>query len=298
MKEVWIGGDRITYRDEGQGTPVVFLHGVLVNGSTWRKVSGPLAQHFRCICPDLPLGGQRLAFNADADLSPPAVAALLARFLDALGLSSVVLVGNDTGGAYAQVFTALHPGRVERLVLCNCDAFEVFPPRQFAGLKLAVRIPGFLAMMGALFRVRPLLKSSLVLGLLSHALTGADIYRLYAQHFARSAGVRLNFRNAVLGWSSCYTEMAAALLTRYDKPVLLIWGADDHALFPRALGERLAAVFPQAQLVFVEQALTYVQEDQPAAFLAHLRPFLTLESKAVGGAGTSTAALKAAAKAA
>ena len=53
----------------------------------------------------------------------------------------MTLVGNDTGGAICQLLIAGHPERIRRLVLTNCDAFEVFPPKILAPLYFLARFP-------------------------------------------------------------------------------------------------------------------------------------------------------------
>lgn len=273
MKTIQVGANRIRYRDEGRGPVLLLLHGTLINGATWRQVIGPLSQHFRCIAPDLPLGGQELAVTDDTDLSPPGIAALLEDFVRALGLSSFTLLGNDTGGAYAQVYAARHPQRVDALILSSCDALDVFPPVHFASLQSAVRIPGYLSVMAALFRIPAFLRSEMALGLLSHRLAGADMKALYARHFVASAGVRRNFKAVVRGWSVMHTLAAAEALKNFERPVLLLWAADDARLFPLTLAQRLRQVFPNACLQVVPDSLTYVQEDQPAAFVEQVLAF-------------------------
>ena len=140
--EVSLPQGTITYRERGTGDPIVFVHGALVNADLWRKVVPELAKDFRCIAPDLPLGSHEHAMPGDADLSPPGVAKLIADFLAALDVDNVTLVGNDTGGAICQVLVTQHPDRIGRLVLTNCDAYDVFPPWQFKALFMAGRIPG------------------------------------------------------------------------------------------------------------------------------------------------------------
>ena len=71
----------IHYRESGEGPPVVFVHGLLVDGRLWRKVTPLLEDRFRCIVPDLPLGSHTTPLNADADLSPPGLARIVADFL-------------------------------------------------------------------------------------------------------------------------------------------------------------------------------------------------------------------------
>ena len=56
------------------------------------------------------------------------IAAMVGELLDALELEDVVLVGNDTGGAIAQLVATSAPERLGALVLTSCDAFEHFPP--------------------------------------------------------------------------------------------------------------------------------------------------------------------------
>ena len=105
------------------------MHGLLVDGRLWRKVTPLLEDRFRCIVPELPLGSHPEPLNPDADLSPRGWRAIVAGFLEGLDLRDVTLVGNDTGGAISQITAANHPERIGRLLLTNCDAFENFLPR-------------------------------------------------------------------------------------------------------------------------------------------------------------------------
>jgi pimeloyl-ACP methyl ester carboxylesterase len=135
---------RVHYRDRGQGRAIVFVHGLLVNGLLWRKVTSALEPEFRCIAPDWPLGSHPEPLAAGADASPRGVAHLIADFLEALSLDDVTLVANDTGGAIAQLLITERPERVGRLVLTPCDAYENFLPPAFRPLQWAARVPGLL----------------------------------------------------------------------------------------------------------------------------------------------------------
>src|SRR3954447_8211789 len=94
QKEVRLSQGTIRYRERGSGEPIVFVHGLLVNADLWRKVVPELSKDFRCIAPDLPLGSHEQPLDEGADLSPYAVAKLIADFLAALDLERVTLVGN------------------------------------------------------------------------------------------------------------------------------------------------------------------------------------------------------------
>ena len=97
------------YTESGAGPPLVFIHGVFVNGLLWRKVVPQLETRFRCIVPTLPLGAHTTPMRAGADLSPRGLARLIVEFLDVLDVHDVTLVGNDTGGALAQLVVAYQP---------------------------------------------------------------------------------------------------------------------------------------------------------------------------------------------
>jgi pimeloyl-ACP methyl ester carboxylesterase len=89
----------IHYRAYGEGPPVVFVHGLLVNSDLWRNVVPVVAAAgYRCLTPDWPLGSHPEPMRPDADLTPPGVADLIADFLDALDLSDVTLVATTPAG--------------------------------------------------------------------------------------------------------------------------------------------------------------------------------------------------------
>ena len=125
---------KVQYLDRGEGEPIVFVHGFLVDSRLWRGVADALEGDFRCITPDWPMGSQRIALEPGADLSPPGVAELIVAFLDELGIERATIVGNDSGGAMSQILAANYPSRVERLALtARQDRDEPVRRRRRAG---------------------------------------------------------------------------------------------------------------------------------------------------------------------
>ena len=86
LEKVELDAGPIGYRDSGSGPVIVFAHGLLVDGTLWRKVTPLLDSDFRCVAPDLPLGSHREPMRAGADLTPPGVARIVADFIEKLGL--------------------------------------------------------------------------------------------------------------------------------------------------------------------------------------------------------------------
>jgi hypothetical protein len=73
----------IEYQDTGgDDPPIVLLHGLLRDASIWDEVIAGLAADHRCIAPTLLLGANRHPMRADADLSLPGIARLVAELLD------------------------------------------------------------------------------------------------------------------------------------------------------------------------------------------------------------------------
>jgi pimeloyl-ACP methyl ester carboxylesterase len=127
--QVDIKSGPVSYIDTGgSGRPALFVHGLATSSYLWRNVIDELRGDRRCVAFDLPLHGGTPA-AADQDFSLPGLAGFLTQCADAIGLSDIDLVGNDTGGAICQAFAAADPGRLHTLTLTNCEARDNLPPR-------------------------------------------------------------------------------------------------------------------------------------------------------------------------
>ena len=264
----------IRYRDEGEGSPLVFVHGALVNGLLWRKVTPPLvAAGYRCIVPDWPLGGHSAPMKPGADLTFPGLARLVDEFLAALDLRDVILVGNDTGGALCQYVVTAHPERIGRLVLTNCDAFEVFPPLLLRYIVWGARMTGFVGLMGTLLRFRALHFLPFTLGWLVKRRPPREVVDAYLTPVMTDPAVRRDLEKVLRGASRRDLAAVGERLRGFARPVLLTWAPEDR-LFPMDLAARLAARFPDAPIRAVPDSYTFVPEDQPLLLAERIDGFL------------------------
>jgi pimeloyl-ACP methyl ester carboxylesterase len=262
VREVRLSGGTIRYRERGEGPPVVFVHGVLVNGDLWRKVVPAVADAgFCCITPDWPFGAHEVPVP-EADLTPPGVARMMGELLDRLDLRDVTLVGNDTGGAITQIFVASQPERVARVVLTPSDCFERFFPPAFAYLSVLGRVPGSIWTMAQSLRVRALHRLPIVLGWVAKHGVPADVVKAYAAPMQQNAAIRKDLGRFLRGIDKRHTLAAAEKLSGFDRPVLLAWAEQDK-LFPMEYPRRLAAILPDATIETVRDSYTFVPEDQP-----------------------------------
>ncbi|MFC9688093.1 alpha/beta fold hydrolase [Kribbella sp. NPDC056951] len=263
MSTATLSSGEISYVEQGTGPAVVFVHGLLVNGALWRKVLPEVAAAgFRCIAPDWPLGAHKTPMSADADLTPPGVARLIAEFLEALELTDVTIVANDTGGALTQILMVNHPERIGRVVLTPCDAFEEFFPKPFDRMPNLARIPGAIWLASYLLQLPAVQQQPNAFGWLAKRGIPADILKSYVQPMRDSAEIRRDATRFIGAVDNKYTLAAATKLADFTKPVLLVRAADDRIFKPH-LFDRLAATLPNATIVTVEDSWSFIPEDQP-----------------------------------
>jgi pimeloyl-ACP methyl ester carboxylesterase len=269
-KEIDLPAGKIRYREAGEGKPIVFVHGYLVDGRLWDGVVDTLSAEYRCIAADWPMGSQKIAMNPAADLSPAGVASIVASLLEALELEDVTIVGNDSGGAISQVLVTQHPERIGRLVLTNCDTHENFPPGIFKAMPPLAKLPGAMTLMAAPFRIgavgrrafkpfaRTRIPDALVADWLAPAVSDRQIMH--------------DLRKVTIGLDKRYTLEAAAKLRGSQLPILLAWAPGDK-YFPISYAERLAGEAGNARLVTIPDSRTFVPLDQPQRLADEIAQF-------------------------
>ncbi len=240
----------------------MFLHGYLMGAGLWDPVVRLLEGEFRCLVPDLPFGAHPVPLRPAADLTAAGLGRLVADFLDALDLSDVTLVGNDSGAAIAQVVAARHAGRLGGLVLATGDAFDNFPPKPFRPLIAAARA-GSLTPMIALLKARPARSLPTAYGWLTHGYLPHELIDQWVAAYFADKGVRRDLRRltAAMG-DDAFMNQIAAELAGFTKPALLAWAADDK-FFPAGHARRLAEILPDARVHLIPGSRTWVMLDQP-----------------------------------
>jgi pimeloyl-ACP methyl ester carboxylesterase len=265
----------IHYRESGPagGRPVVFVHGFLVDNGLWSDVPERLAaEGFHTFAPTWPLGSHTTPMKTDAELSPRLVARIILDFLARLDLRDVVLVGNDTGGAVCQFLLDEDASRIGRLVLTNCDAFDKFPPFPFNLLFRLMRHPGVSRPVMAGMRPAGLRNGPLGFGPLVKRRLTAEETAGWIRPYLDEKAVRRDTARFLRGWRASDLVDVSTRLGQFERPVLLAWAPQDR-FFKITLAHRLAEAFPDARLVEVPDARTFVALDQPARLAAEIAAF-------------------------
>jgi pimeloyl-ACP methyl ester carboxylesterase len=275
--EIELSAGPIAYEDTGgEGPVLVLLHGLLMDASLWEAPVADLSADHRCITPTLPLGAHRRPMHADADLSLPGVARLVAEFLERLELREVTLVGNDTGGVLVQFLMADGEDRVGRAVLVSCDAFDNFPPGLTGrALALTGRLsPRLFGLFMQQMRVRAVRRLPIAFGWLTKrgdAVTARWMRPVLSEQGIRRDAVRL-LRTANRA-TRRLLEATAGRLPLFDRPALVVWAREDRVMPPEH-GRRLAALLPQGRLVEVDDGYTLLPLDRPAELARIIREFV------------------------
>ena len=269
--EIDLPAGRIRYREAGEGKPVVFVHGFLVDGRLWDGVVDRLSDRCRCIAPDWPIAAHQIAMNPDADLSPLGIAAIIDSFLTALELDDVTIVGNDSGGAMSQVLVTRHPQRVGRLVLTNCDTHENFPPGIFKAMVPLAKLPGGMTVLSAPFRIGALARAAFKP--FAKTKIPDDLIASWMAPSLSDRGIKRDATKVTAGMNKRYTLEAAEKLSSSDLPLLLTWAPGDK-FFPIKYAERLAKTTPNARIVQIPDASTFVALDQPQRLADEIASFV------------------------
>jgi pimeloyl-ACP methyl ester carboxylesterase len=264
-REVELPGGTVRYHERGGGPPIVFVHGYLVNANLWRKLVPLLAGSYRCLTVDWPLGSHVVPVRRDTDLSPHGIATLIGDFIAALELDDVVLWGNDSGGAYAQLAVATRPERIARLILNSCETPGCsWPPRGFELNRWMAVHPAVYALLFQALRAPWSWRLPRAYGRLTKRPIASEVMRGYVRPAIERADIRHDGRKAIGAVSERYSRAAAEVLADGERPpTLLLWGAEDDVFAPAraaAYAERLGA-----PLLTVPDSSTYTPEDAPEA---------------------------------
>jgi pimeloyl-ACP methyl ester carboxylesterase len=262
----------LAWRSSGRGPAIVFFAGALANGDLWRDVIAGLDDRYRCITVDLPLGSHPWPLPAAADRSAPSLARLLLDCLDLLEVTDATVVANDTAGGLLLLSLASgHPAlpRISRLVLTNCESYDQFPPDKLRLAAMVCRRFPRLARAGIRWQLRS------HRGLSTVTARGLDQEQMesFAGPARSDPRVIDDFVTALAGFRPQLLLDAATAIPRFDRPVLVVWG-EACGFFPVSAAQRLATDFPDATLVTIPGAKTWVSVDDPAAVVDAITKFV------------------------
>jgi pimeloyl-ACP methyl ester carboxylesterase len=218
----------ISYTEQGSGPVALFVHGVLLNGYLWRHQLADLSDIRRSIAVDLLAHGDT-EIAPDQDVSVTANAKMLKEFLDALNIDQVDLVGNDSGGGIAQIFSALYPERVRSLTLTDCDTHDNWPPEAFRPFLAMAAGGGLRGTLDAMLADKSVYRSPQALGpAYEHPeQVTDDSIEAYLRPLVRTEQRTRDLRRFLAAFDNKHTLAIEARLKTLKAPTLIVWGTDD-----------------------------------------------------------------------
>ena len=259
---------QVHYRDEGDGFPIVLVHGTAASLHTWDAWTHELKKTNRVIRMDLPAFGIT-GPNKNADYSLEAYTTFLHSFLEKLQLKKFHIAGNSLGGNIAWNYTADYPENVEKLILVDASGLPTNkqPPAIFKMAKT------------------PLLKT-LFLYVTPKILIKKNIEEVYADDSKitdalvdryHKMTLRIGNRKAFIDRAKIDFGLDSIVninkLKSIQTPTLLIWGAQD-LWIPLGNGIRMDRILVNSKLEVLENSGHVPMEENPNESLKILKNFL------------------------
>lgn len=255
----------VHYRDEGQGSPILLLHGMGASLHTWDQWTLALQDSFRVIRVDLPAYGLSGA-SPSHDYSLKAYVQFIDDFVERLALDSVSIAGNSLGGAIAWSYAAAHPNQVDKLILIDAWGFPDPNRKPTLGIQLA-RTP-VLQQIVRYVTPRSLIEKSIyeVYGDDSKV-TPEIVDRYYDMMLAEGN------REAFIARQDSPFPFKGERLSAIYHPTLLLWGEEDKWI-PLSTADSFMQALPNAQLISYPGVGHLPMEEIPEQTVQDARRFL------------------------
>lgn len=249
-----VNGIPMRWLEEGEGMPVVLIHGIPTSPALWRKVI-PLMPGARCLAFEMVGYGDSIPAGAERDLSISSQADYVAAWLRELGVEQAIMAGHDLGGGVAQILAVRYPQLCAGLFLTNAIGYDSWPIPSVKALQASAALVKHLPDTAG----KQILRVLMYRGHEDAALVRESLelhWIPYARHGGPDALIRqveaLDV-NDTLAVAECLPELGV--------PARIVWGAADP--FQKiAYGERFARDLG-APLKRIEGGLHFTPEDHP-----------------------------------
>jgi cis-3-alkyl-4-acyloxetan-2-one decarboxylase len=274
------------YVDEGDGDPIVCLHGEPTWAYLYRNFVPTLGKRHRVIVPDH-MGFGKSETPADREYTLSTHVDNLEALLLELDLREVTLVMQDWGGPIGGGFALRHPDRVKRLCLLNTVVplrlsieQELFPRNAdsdwFRWVRRAHEDGSLEEVLGNLgVTVLSVMK---LLGFENSAVADQTWIDAYSAHFQTKPDCigAINFPlDFVTGkWARFQGGGQDEIAAVRRKPAMLAEGLRDRAILPAIVIGHFRAAFPEGSIVELAATGHFCQEDQPALLVALIEQFI------------------------
>jgi pimeloyl-ACP methyl ester carboxylesterase len=269
----------IRYDVEGEGPPLVLVHGTPWSSFNWRHIIPALAQWWTVYFYDLAGYGQSEKYRGQ-DVSLGIQNQVLGALLDHWGLESPFVVGHDFGGTTVLRTHLLGKQDFSKIALIDPVAVGPWGSRFFQHIKrhreAFEELPD---------HIHEAVLRAYVRGASSHPLM-EDTLSGIINPWLNETGKRAFYRQADQAGQR-FTDEIEPLYGSITRPVLILWGEQDQWI-PIARGRDLHRAIPTSEFHSIPDAGHLVQEDAPAMVVSHLIKFLTGATLSVSSTDVDT----------
>jgi len=261
-------GLRMHYLDEGEGDPVLLLHGEPTWAFLYRKMIPTLAGSARCVAPDYFGFGRSDKPTERGWYSYDRHYASIERFVRELDLRNLTVVVQDWGGPIGFRLCVSEPDRVARLVVLNTGIGARAPNEEW------LRFQAFMRRVGTDIVAGQLVRLSLVQPTTDEVIAGYD-----APFPVPESRVGIAMFPELVATSSGHPSAPAMLdarerLRSFDRPAVVLF-SDSDPIFGRGAAEAMASLLPNAELdPPLEGAGHFLQEDRGEQVAARIAAWL------------------------
>ena len=214
---VEVDGIFVHYVDEGNGIPIILLHGTGASLHTWDLWSEKLKDKYRVLRITLPgfgLSGPR----SDKKYKIKDYVNLLESFVELMGIEKFYLAGNSLGGSIAWLYTSFYDKKVKKLILVNSSGFE------FDQIPFVIRLARNNYLNFLIKKTSPkfLIKKSLKEVFYDDNLISKSITDRYYKLNLREGNRQAFIDRALVNYTD-YTPR----LKKIKSPTLILWGKND-----------------------------------------------------------------------
>jgi pimeloyl-ACP methyl ester carboxylesterase len=272
-----VGPWRVAYIDQGNGEPIVLLHGCPFQGYEYSRIIPILARHNRVIVPDL-LGLGDTVVRLDDDYRLPNQVNMIVGLMDALEIQSAFFVGHDHGAAIVQLMMKQNPDRLRAVVLTNAEAYDLWPS---APERLDVQLvvtPATTPILRLVLGTRAAQRWIYRIAVWNRAALTNEVLTGFTRPNMATPERWLRLRR-FLRWQldrehNLETMRAVDGIRRFHRPTLILWGRHDTNFGP-GIAERLAHDIPGVvRTEWLENSAHLPMLEEPDAYAQAIDKFL------------------------
>lgn len=274
MSRQAVDGLKIAYADEGQGEPILFIHGMGSYAPAWKKNVAGLSAHYRCIVVDLPGYGKSSKGRYPANMSFHA--RKLLGLMDSLNIQQFHIAGHSMGAQIAMHMALAEPDRVKSLMMMAPAGIETFTEAE-KQLFMAMTPEQVAGVSDEQYR------KNLELNFYEMP---DDAEFMYTDRMAIKTDPQFpDYCHVVVeGIRGMLNEPVFNQLPELDMPTLVLYGKQDKLIpnrymHPQLNTESVAKLaeeqLPAAQVYLIEKAGHFVQFEQAARVNELMQDFLT-----------------------